>query len=290
MTILCDSNQIFIANLFSQLAISPKEEVSEDLVRHMVLNTILNYRRKFGEKYGELILCLDDREYWRKSVFPYYKAGRKKARDASKHDWNLIFKFLDKIKAEIRENLPYAVIGAKGAEADDVISTIVHKINEYPSSDKILIISSDHDFLQLQKFGNVEQYSPNVKRFIRTDNPKKTLVEHIITGCSGDGIPNFLSQDDIFTISGKKQSSVTKVKLEKWLQFDKPEDFCDENMLRNYKRNEQLIDLSLVPDNIRIDIEAKFIDREATIPSRKLLLNYFSQNGLRNLLTFIQQF
>ena len=107
--ILVDFNQIVIANLVKQ--INPKNpEIDEDLVRHMVLNSLRLYRRKFVDEYGELVICCDDKNNWRKDFFPLYKANRKKDRGESSLDWPKIFDVLDKIKSELRENFPYKVI------------------------------------------------------------------------------------------------------------------------------------------------------------------------------------
>lgn len=294
--ILIDFNQTLISNLMSQISSNPNAELSEDLIRHMVLSSILSYKKKFSEKYGEMIFCADDRKYWRREIFPYYKANRKKMRDASKFDWNLIFTTLNKIRDEIREKFPYKVIQVDGAEADDVIGTMVRytQNNELtsgsldPSPQDVLIISGDKDFMQLQKYPNVKQFSPMMKKFLIADRPEDVLLEHILTGDSGDGVPNFLSNDAVFVTDGQRQKPIRKERLNEWMSLRDPEKFCDDVMLRNFKRNQQLIDLDCTPQHI----QDKIVECYQKGPSgdRRNLLNYFVENRLKYLLESISEF
>jgi hypothetical protein len=287
--ILVDLNQVMISNLIMQ--IRNANELNESLIRHMVMNSIRMYNVKFKEKYGELIICADAKKYWRRDLFPYYKASRKKAREQSPLDWNLIFESLNKIRDELKDNFPYKVIHIDKTEADDIIATICHKFGvmlNNDSTEKILILSSDKDFLQLQKFANVEQYSPMQKKFLRESNPDRFLKEHILRGDTGDGVPNFLSSDDVFVIEGTRQKPLTEKKLNTWLS-QKPEEFCDERMLRNYKRNESLIDLSKVPEEYQTKILAAY-DEPKKVVGKEKLLNFFIQNRMKMLIEHIHEF
>lgn len=294
--ILVDFNQTLISNLMSQIGSNPTSEISEDLIRHMVLSTILSYKKKFSHEYGKIVFCADDKKYWRKTTFPFYKANRKKARDASKFDWNLIFNTLNKIRDEIREKFPYLVVQVEGAEADDIIATLskysqTHELTSdgiVPEPQKVLIISGDKDFLQLQKYENVRQYSPIQRKYLTCDDPKRFLLEHILQGDSGDGVPNFLSGDSVFVTDGMRQKPIRKDKLEVWLDNGNPETFCDENMLRNFKRNLELIDLDRVPESIQEKIIDSYLNGK--VADRKNLLNYFIENKLKYLLDSISEF
>jgi hypothetical protein len=260
------------------------------LIRHMVLNSIRMYNVKFKDEYGELIICADDKKYWRRDLFPYYKAARKKAREESPYDWNLIFETLNKVRDEIRENFPYKVIQIDKTEADDVIGTICTNYGvelRNSQSEKILILSSDKDFMQLQKFANVDQYSPIAKKFLKTSEPVKFLKEHIIKGDRGDGIPNILSSDDTF-ITESRQKPVTEKKLNTWVAQN-PEEFCDATMMRNYKRNESLIDLAKVPSEYADRILTAYrTPRE--VKGKDKVLNYFIKNRMKQLMEHIQEF
>ena len=268
-----------------QLGSHTNAKIEEDLVRHMVLNSIRMYNQKFKQEYGEMIIACDNRKYWRREVYPYYKANRKKARDASDLDWNAIFDAMSKIRAELNEYFPYRVIDVDGAEADDVIGTLVHKYgNDFATP--ILILSADKDFIQLHAYMNVKQYDPIRKKFISHNNPTLYIKEHIIKGDAGDGIPNFLSPDNCLVV-GSRQKPITTKKLEQWL-MQSPEEFCDENMLRNYKRNEQLIDLSHIPEDIKTRVISEFEAQKEK--SRSKLFNYFITFKLKNLMENIGEF
>ena len=285
--ILLDLNQVMISNLMIQIQ-GGKADLQEDLIRHMVLNSIRMYRQKFKD-YGELVICADDKNYWRKDVFPYYKAHRKEDREKSDLDWKMIFETLNKVKGEIKEYFPYRVIQVSRAEADDIIGTLVNRFGVYLNNDateKVLILSGDKDFGQLQKYANVVQFSPVTKKWIKVADPRRFLREHIMKGDRGDGIPNFLSNDSCI-VAKERQKPLSSKKINTWVDLE-PENFCTEEMLRNYKRNEQLVDLDCVPDNIRAEVNRQYDEYE--IPDRKGLLNYFIKNRLKLLTECIGEF
>lgn len=282
--IIVDLNQTMISNFMAQIGNHTNIPIEEDLLRHMVLNSIRSYNAKFKAEYGEMIIACDDKNYWRRQVFPYYKANRKKDREKSEIDWNAVFVILNKIREELKEFFPYRVIQVDTAEADDVIGTLVEEFGN--TSEKILIVSGDKDFKQLQSYMNVRQYDPVRKRWLEERNPDRYLREHIMRGDRGDGVPNFLSKDDTFVVNAR-QKPLRDDKLSVWLDQE-PEVFCDETMLRNYKRNQQLVDLSLIPDYIKTQIIEQYTAQEGK--GRDKLFNYFIENRLKNLLTDIGQF
>lgn len=287
--IILDLNQIMISNLMMQIGNHTNIEIEEGLIRHMVLNSIRLNRQKFHKEFGEIVIACDDKNYWRKQVFPYYKANRKKARDNSELDWTAIFESLNRIREELKEFFPYKVIQVDTAEADDIIATLCTNFgSEGPLAigEKILILSGDKDFNQLQKYSNVQQYDPVRKKFIRADDPYKYLQEHIMKGDSGDGVPNFLSEDNCFVV-GTRQKPLTQKKMDQWIG-KKPEEFCDEYMLRNYKRNQQLVDLSYIPEDIRNAVMNQFNNQNNK--DRSKLFNYFIKHKLKNLLETIGEF
>ena len=279
--IIIDFNQMVIANLMEQIG-SSKNAVEESLVRHMVLNCIRNNVKKFKE-YGEVVIACDSKKYWRREIFPYYKSNRKKDREDSGHDWSSIFECLNTIRQELKEYSPYKVIDVEGAEADDVIGILVAK---YSANEKVLILSSDKDFVQLQKFDNVKQYSPTLKKYITTDNPLKQLKELIITGDKGDGVPNILSGDN-FIADGIRQKSITKKRMDEIMNIDFTQNVSEE-LKRNWTRNKMLIDFDYIPENIRESIIHSY---ETIKPApRQKFMNYMIVNRLKNLLEVIDEF
>ena len=282
--ILFDYNQLAIAAVMQQINSDPKEHLDENLIRHIVLNTIRSYIKQFRSKYGEAVICCDSKKYWRRDVFPFYKIHRRKDREKSDFDWNLIFESLNKIRDELKQNLPYKVMEVDGAEADDIIAVLAELNNQ---NQEILIISSDKDFIQLQKFKNVKQYSPILKRFVSTDDPQSYIKEHIIRGDRGDGIPNFLSPDNTFVV-GERQKSINKKKLVEWLGSE-PDDFCvNDQMLRGYKRNQVLVDLSFIPGEIKNQIQNSYM--ETKTGNKNKMMNYFMEKRLRNLMDVLDEF
>lgn len=286
--IIIDFNQVCISNLMMQLGNHQNAKIEEALVRHMVLNSIRSFKQKFGDEYGEIIIACDDKNFWRRKIFPYYKANRKKMREQSDIDWTTIFESFSKIRQELNEHFPYRVIKVESAEADDVIASLVHTYGSpLRGGEKILILSGDKDFIQLQYYANVDQYDPVRKKYIRHNNPQQYLKEHILKGDSGDGVPNFLSADDTF-ITGTRQKPIRQKSLDQWTNFDKPEQFCDDTMLRGYKRNQQLVDLNFVPKEIQQEVIKQYESQAGKKKSD--LLPYFISHKLKQLSEHIGEF
>ena len=277
--ILVDMNQVTISNLMIHLS---NNELNENMVRHMVLNSLRSYKSKFGNDYGELVLCYDDKYYWRKEYFPNYKANRKKDRTASKLDWNELFETLNKIRDEVKEYFPYKVLQVTGAEADDIIATIVKVISETPKLfENVLIMSGDKDFIQLQKHSFVKQYSPTLKKYVNGVDPNQYRIEHIFKGDRGDGIPNILSSDNTF-VEGIRQKPLSKKKIEEWISKNEwPIPEWNDELKRNYQRNKTLIDLECLPSDIFERIYITWKDYEIT--DRSKILQYFMKYKLREL-------
>jgi len=278
--ILLDYSQTVIGSF---MAVSKgKPVVEEDLLRHTILNSIRMFRNKFTKDYGEMVICCDDKNNWRKEVFPEYKANRRKNRENDITDWKTLFELLHEMREDLTKYFPYKVMHVDSAEADDIIGVLVDHCEENPT----LILSSDKDFIQLQKYQGVRQWSPLQKKFIVGD-PAESLYDKTIRGDTGDGVPNILSSDDTLITEGKRQTPVTKKKMELW-RGKKPEEFCNEAMLRNYHRNKTMVDLRETPESIRINIVNQYDNQEAG--DRSQLLNYFVDKRLKNLMEVIDEF
>ena len=282
--ILLDYSQTVIGSF---MAVSRgKPVVEEDLLRHTILNSIRMFRNKFTKDYGEMVICCDGKDNWRKKVFPEYKANRRKNRENDITDWKTLFELLHEMREDLTKYFPYKVMHVDSAEADDIIGVLVaERQNRFPSP-PTLILSSDKDFIQLQKYQGVRQWSPLQKKFIVGD-PVESLYDKTIRGDTGDGVPNILSSDDTLITEGKRQTPITKKKMELW-RGKKPEEFCNEAMLRNYHRNKTLVDLRETPESIRINIVNQYDNQEAG--DRSQLWNYFIDNRLKNLMDVIDEF
>lgn len=280
--ILIDLNQTLFAGIMAQIGGQKNVKIDEDLIRHMVLNIIRGHVRKFRQEYGEIVLCCDSREYWRKEYFPFYKASRKANREASSLDWTMIFNIIGKIRQELKDNFPYKVIEVYRAEADDIIGVLAP---HFSKTEKVLILSTDRDFLQLQLYKNVSQYSPIQKTFLYSKQPKLDLHTKIIEGDKGDGIPNILSPSDTF-VRGVRQVPLTAPRMQKYLTEDI--DKYDEVAKTGYARNEVLIDLTFIPEDIQKSIFDTYNNTKAQ--SRSKLIPYFMQNKLKLLMEVIEEF
>ena len=286
--IIVDINQIMISNLMVQINGRNAVELNEDLVRHMVLNSLRGHNKKFRKEYGEMVIACDSKNVWRREIFPNYKAGRKATREKSQHDWDAIFSMLHTIKDEIRSFLPYKVIELETAEADDIIATLVKRIQNQvgPNHEKkVLILSGDKDFIQLHG-PNVKQYNPVLNKFVgKGEDPVIYIKEHILKGDRSDGVPNVLSDDNVF-IEGRRQRPLSKKKIESWVN-EVFMTFTEEEQ-KNYSRNRKLIDLSCIPPELEEKIINEFID--AKVASRDKILNYFITKKLKTLIEVIDEF
>ena len=279
--ILIDMNQISLASVMMHLNMNKTTKPDENMVRHMILNSMRMYRTKFKEEYGELVLCYDSKHYWRRDYFPQYKAGRRKTRKDSNLEWDSIFECLNSIKQELKDYFPYKHLEVYGAEADDIIAALCLEL-EYDNG-KTLILSGDKDFIQLQKYKNVSQFSPITKKFVNGVDPELYLKEHILKGDTSDGVPNVLSPDHTFT-EGLRQRPLGKKKMTVFMENG----FPTTEIERNFERNEKLIDLSKSPK----DLYVKCLEEYKSAPEgdRSKLLNYFIQKRLSNLTESIGEF
>ena len=286
--IIVDLNQIMISNLMVQINGRQAVELSEDLVRHMVLNSLRGHNKKFRKEYGEMVIACDSKNVWRREVFPNYKAGRKANREKSDHDWNAIFAMLGNIKSEIREFLPYKVLELETAEADDIIAALVRRIQNRVGPNhlkKVLILSGDKDFIQLHNEW-VKQYNPVLNKYVGKDeNPALYIKEHILKGDRSDGVPNVLSDDNVF-IEGRRQKPLSRKKIDSWLE----EVFMTmtEEEEKNYNRNKKLIDLTCIPLELEDKINNEFDNVE--VATRDKILNYFITRKLKTLIEVIDEF
>jgi len=259
----------------------------ENMLRHMILNSLRMYNKKFRSEYGQMILACDHSS-WRRDYFPQYKANRRKGRDDSDFDWAEAFRIMHKVKDEIKENFPYKVLHIEGCEADDIIGTMVEHTQEFGQYEEVMIVSSDKDFLQLQQYNNVRQWSHMQKKELKDPTPKVNLIDKILSGDAGDGIPNVLSHDDTF-VNGERQTPLSKKKKQAII-----EDLADGELLyaaswyRNYCRNEKLIDLSKTPDELREKIIDEFWITEPDKRSR--VFPYLINNNMKMLIESVEEF
>ena len=277
--ILIDFTQTIIAGLMAQLKHNDGE-INENMLRHMILNSIRNYQRRYASDYGQIVLCTDAANSWRKQFFPLYKANRKKSREADDKDWQLIFETLHKVKMEIKDNFPYKYMYVDECEADDIIAVLV---KHAPEGEDILIVSGDKDFQQLHKYDNVRQWSPNLNKMVDCPDAKLFLKEHILKGDKSDGVANILSNDDCLD-AGIRQTPMRKAILEKYLRITIEN---DDKYYRNYLRNQTLIDFEMIPERINDAILSEYQQLETV---RGKVFDYLRNQRLNQLMDNIGDF
>jgi hypothetical protein len=303
MAILVDFNQVCISSLMAEMGHQNLESFKQEhvaLLRHIIFNCLQSYRKKFGKEYGELVICTDNKS-WRKGVFSLYKDHRRRDREASSVDWKLIFDTIYQIKNELVEYFPYKVMSIENAEADDVIATLckwyqTNELDDGSALDEdrpqpVLILSGDGDFVQLQKYPNVKQYSPILKKWIKPEfSPLIDKRIHILQGDKGDGVPNFRSPDNAI-VDGIRQKQIKKKELAEWSKLDTfdPLVICkNDEELHGFERNLKMIDLDRIPNDVCGAIINSFTTQVPV--GRSKIRGYFIANKMRNMIEITDQF
>lgn len=297
--IILDYSQIALSNILPFQNDIKRQSPAEirNLIRHATLSTIKSYKKRYSKEYGELVIACDGNNYWRRQVFPHYKAMRKVNREKSDLDWKSIFDALAELRQDLIDHFPYKVLHVESAEADDVIACLAKYsqsnglIQEglFEEPQKVLVVSSDKDFIQLQKYKNVKQWSPMQKKFV-TGSQKEVAeytIEHIVKGDSGDGIPNILSKDDTF-ISGERQKPFSSKRLPEF--YEKGIEACkNDEEKRNYQRNQQMVNFEFIPENLYNNIISSY---EATKPKgdKMTIMNYLIKHRCNLLLDDLEEF
>jgi hypothetical protein len=279
--IIVDYSGVAISNLFTM-----KMDPQENLVRHMILNSIRMYNVKYRDEYGQMVIACDGGGTWRRQMYPQYKANRKKNREEGGLDWHEFFRILDSVREEIKANLPYKTVHIQGVEADDVIATLVESTQEFGRGEPVMIISADKDFIQLHRHSNVKQFSPQTKTLVREKDPVAYLQEHVLRGDGGDGVPNVLSPDDVF-VSGGRQKPLSSKKLAEWIKnWDNLERVMTPEEYRNFCRNRNLIDFDRIPQEKKDEIMRVY----ESVQPHSNILNYLISKRCTQLIGCAEEF
>ena len=296
--ILIDYSQVALAAILTfQRELKGDEAEVKNLIRHVTLSTIKSYKKKYGKEYGEMVICCDGRKYWRKEYFEYYKGSRKKNREASDLDWKLIFDTLTEMREDIAKHFPWRVIHVDRAEADDVIAIMTKWLQDnqlvqeglMEETQKVLILSSDKDFKQLQLYPTVKQWSPMQKKYITASKQeiRDFMVEHIVKGDTGDGVPNILSKDDVFMV-GERQKPMSAKRLAEFIENGESACRNDEEK-RNYARNQTLVDFQFIPEDVQKSIVDTYLSNKPN-GDKMTVMNYLMEHRCRLLLEELEDF
>lgn len=273
----------------SASTVAINKENDENMIRHMIINSLRLYRNAYKENFGELVIACDSKNNWRKDYYPQYKANRKKARDKSGLDWVEAFRIINKIRDELKEHFPYKVIEVEGCEADDIIGTLCKNTQEFGQYEDVMIVSADKDFLQLQRYKNVRQYSPLLKKEYREETPLVGLTEKILTGDAGDGVPNVLSHDNVF-VEGERQRPLSRKKKDDMINQLNHADsgYQHSEWYRNYQRNRTLIDLEYTPKELQSEILEQFSNQDKWA-KRGEVLPYLINNRMKLMIESVEE-
>ena len=296
--ILVDYSQVALAAILTfQRELKGTESEVKNLIRHVTLSTIKSYKKKYGKEYGELVICCDGRKYWRKEFFEQYKGMRKSNRDKSDLDWKLIFDTLSEMREDIAKHFPWRVIHVDRAEADDIIAVMSKWLQDnqlvqeglVEETQKVLILSSDKDFKQLQLYPTVKQWSPMQKKYITASKQeiRDFMIEHIVKGDTGDGVPNILSKDDVFMV-GERQKPMSAKRLAEFI--DKGFDACkNDDERRNWHRNATLVDFQFIPEDVQKSIVDTYLSNKPN-GDKMTVMNYLMEHRCRLLLEELEDF
>jgi hypothetical protein len=273
----------------SASTVAINKENDENMIRHMIINSLRLYRNAYKKDFGELVIACDSKNNWRKNYYPQYKANRKKARDKSGLDWVEAFRIINKIRDELKEHFPYKVIEVEGCEADDIIGTLCKNTQEFGQYEDVMIVSADKDFLQLQRYKNVRQYSPLLKKEYREETPLVGLTEKILTGDAGDGVPNVLSHDNVF-VEGERQRPLSRKKKDDMINQLNHADsgYQHSEWYRNYQRNRKLIDLEYTPEELQSEILEQFNNQDKWA-KRGEVLPYLINNRMKLMIESVEE-
>lgn len=296
--ILIDYSQVALAAILTfQRELKGDEAEVKNLIRHVTLSTIKSYKKKYGKEYGDVVICCDGRKYWRKEFFEHYKGMRKSNREKSDLDWGLIFDTLSEMRADLAKYFPYKVLHVDRAEADDIIAVMTKYVQDneliqtglVEESQKVLILSSDKDFKQLQLYPNVKQWSPMQKKYVTATKQEiiEHKIEHIVKGDAGDGVPNILSKDDVFMIA-ERQRPVSAKRLQEF--FENGFIACkNDDERRNWHRNATLVDFDFIPEDVSKTIIDSYLNTKPT-GDKMAIMQYLIDNKCRLLLDEIEDF
>ncbi len=129
--ILVDLSSIFWTNWHA----------TKDLELNETFDRTTQKVRSYADR-GHVIVCIDSPPYKRKDIYPEYKAQRDKPEPTAVEQ-------LKRVQERIEAD-GFAVVGAKGYEADDVIATLVRaQARRQDDLAPIAIVSADKDLCQL---------------------------------------------------------------------------------------------------------------------------------------------
>ncbi|ADE34877.1 RnaseH [Klebsiella phage KMI9] len=289
-TMVIDISNISIATLMNNFKPKEQASITIEMIRHLVLDTLRFNVVKFKGEYPEIVIAFDDRNYWRRQKAWYYKKRRQIEHEESEWDWDRLNNFLNPVFEEIRQNMPYLGLKVEFAEADDIIAVVTKKA--VGEGRRVLVVSADSDFTQLQKYNGVRQWSPPQKKWVtpKYGSPRNDLRYKNIKGDKKDSIACIKIRNDyiVTKVEGERAPAVKSSELEAWLEADDPTTLMTPEWAARYKENEELRDFEFIPK----DIENSIIEAYNTPKSgsKAKMERYFMDNKLSRMFEKLSDF
>lgn len=251
---------IDVGNLSIRCLFSSRETISDfRLFKYIYFQTIFSNIKRFTPL--EVILATDGKGNWRKKIYSNYKVSRKKYRKESPVDFDKFFKVLEEFNNLMKEYLPFKFIRLPMVEADDIISVLVRKLD----SDSKIIVSTDKDFCQLLSCKNTKIWNPINKEYINVEDPHRELLIKILTGDNGDEVPPI--RKGIGRKTAEKLANKGIDELKRWL--------VHENLTKEFRRNNYLVNLFKIPDIIEKEILKQYNNYK--LPKPENITDFFYQ-------------
>lgn len=290
---IIDASQLIMATISANYAKKGDADfLTEDFLRHLILDTIRSNVSKNIIKYPEAIIAFDNSAdgYWRRDIAWYYKKNRAKGREESPIDWDTVFPWINKIVDEMCTYYPRKTIRLAKTEADDIIAVLTKHFAS--QGREVLISSGDSDFTQLHKYKGVKQWSPPLKKWVKPKygSAHADLMVKLIKGDKKDGVAPIKCRSDyiITKVEGERAPSVSQKWLDELTNAVDAKELLSGELLARYEENQKLLDFDFIPDYISQPILDAYHNNN--IPARGRLYSYFVKNRLAKLLPSINSF
>lgn len=278
---IIDSNNVMIT--IAQSLAADKRTASHAYDVNSLRKALFSYLAKYLQQGKKVVMAVDSGS-WRKTAFVHYKARRAEEKERSDFDYKAFLAAYQAVVNEFKENAHFPVIEEPGCEGDDIIFVISVL---FLDTEEVTIHSTDKDLLQLQTyFSNVRQFSPRDWKFMTPAGKGYDLIEHLVRGDSGDGVPNVLSDDRVFvdrvrqTVLTPKRYQETYDKVSALVKGEVLFDGVDEVFAARFARNKKLIDLREIPEDVVLKIIAAFEAQSSKALPAGHFSRYLASHGI----------
>lgn len=218
---------------------------------------------------NSIILCQEGKKNWRYDVYDDYKSNRKEAKAKNKLDFDTFYPMADDFCDKMKKYIPNVYqLKVEGAEGDDLIAVLTKWLTP---AYEVICVSTDRDFYQLLKYNGYKQYNPIKRQYVQVINPERYLLEKIVVGDKGDGIPHVKPK-----VSVKTAADIVEAGLDDWLRNE------SQQIRDNFERNKLLIDFDCIPIPVQTRIIEEFKRLRFSGMSMRDMSEFLMAVGLAN--------